>query len=442
MKRSHVTARRMPQTAPLKVAYVLKRFPRLSETFILNEILELERQGVEVSVFSLLRPPAEARHKLLDDLRAQVTYLPGRKALKEWDLYCNQGEDREDREAALAAVQEKGLPGAPLFPGKAAEDIWRLFLQAHVLKDYVIGQGIDHLHAHFGSDATTVALMASHLSGRRYSYTAHARDIYHTYVDLIADYTMRRTKMERAAFVATVSEYNKRHLDQLVPAPVRGRIHRLYNGIDLKRFRPNGKDREEALFVAVGRLVEKKGFGDLVEACRQLKAQGRKFRCVLVGEGPERESLTAAIDAADLGDSVQLVGAKPQEELLKIIGKASAVVLPCVVTPSGDRDGLPTVLLEALALGIPCVTTNVSGNPEIVDTDKTGYIVSPGDCGALAAAMARFLADPGLSARMANACRAKAERDFDLRSNVATLIGHFFDARAGADAERRVSACA
>ena len=139
---------------------------------------------------------------------------------------------------------------------------------------------------------------------------------------------------------------------------------------------------------------------------------------------------------------MQLVGAKPQEELLKIIGKASAVVLPCVVTPSGDRDGLPTVLLEALALGIPCVTTNVSGNPEIVDTDKTGYIVSPGDCGALAAAMARFLADPGLSARMANACRAKAERDFDLRSNVATLIGHFFDARAGADAERRVSACA
>jgi glycosyltransferase involved in cell wall biosynthesis len=432
----------LPQAAPLRVGYVLKRFPRLSETFILNEILELERQGVEVSVFSLLRPPAEARHKLLDKLRANVTYLPGRKALKGWEFYQAFADKPDEASAPLVCLESMGLPGAPLFPGKAPKDIWRLLFQASVLQYHVEALGLQHLHAHFGSDATTVALLAGQLAATPFSYTAHARDIYHTYVDLLSDNAMRRLKMEQAAFVATVSDYNKCYLDRLVLPAVRPRIHRLYNGIDLSLFRPREEEREEALFVGVGRLVEKKGFSGLVEACRRLKAEGRSFRCVIVGEGPERESLEAAIEAAHLGDSLELAGAKPQEDLLGIIARATAVVLPCVVTPSGDRDGLPTVLLEALALGIPCVTTRVSGNPEIVDEGETGFIVDPGEAPELAAAMARFLDDPDLSRSMAGACRRKAERDFDLKANVAKLKTLFLQASAEFQDSRRTSICA
>ena len=430
------------KAAPIRVGYVLKRFPRLSETFILNEILELERQGVEVSIFSLLRPPAEARHKLLDRLQAKVTYLPGRKALKGWEFYQAFADKPDEVTAPLVCLESMGLPGAPLFPGKAPEDIWRLLFQSSVLQYHIESLGLKHLHAHFGSDATTVALLAGQLTQTPFSYTAHARDIYHTYVDLLCDNAMRRLKMEQAAFVATVSDYNKHHLDHLVPPVVRPRIHRLYNGIDLNLFRPSERRREKSLFVAVGRLVEKKGFAHLVEACRRLKSDGRSFHCTIVGEGPERENLETAIGRAGLAGQVELAGAKPQEELLGIIAHATAVVLPCVVTPSGDRDGLPTVLLEALALGIPCVTTRVSGNPEIVDEGETGLIVSPENPTELAAAMMRFLDDPELSCAMARACRGKAEKDFDLKANVAKLKSHFMQASAEFQDARKASICA
>ena len=408
---------------PLKIGYVLKRFPRLTETFLLNEMIALEQRGVEIEIFSLLRPPAEPRHQLLDRLRANVTYLPSSGAVAKLRLHTgiDAGETR------LADLLEDGMVRDPVLSGKSADEAATLHVKAAVLALLARLHGLHHLHAHFGSDATTVALLAGRLSGLGYSFTAHARDIFHTYVDELDDARMRRAKIGEARFVATVSDYNVRHLTGLCPDAA-GRIFRLYNGIDLTRFTPDPSRRLSGRIIATGRLIEKKGFGVLVEACRLMAERGQDFECVIVGEGPDRASLVAQIAAANLQDSIRLAGALAQEDLIEEMQSASVSVLPCVVSESGDRDGLPTVLLEAMALALPVVTTTVSGGPEIVADGETGLLCEPGNAGAIADALGQMLSEPDAARQMGVNGRRRAERLFDLDRNAATLHRHFADA--------------
>jgi len=421
----------MNETAPIggrpqRVAYVLKRFPRLSETFVLNEILELERQGVEVEIFSLLKPPEEPRHEMLAGVRAPVTYLPRGRALETWRVQT----DAED--AAVADLLDEGrLPFPELLQGKAPGDAAQICLKAMTLAMLAASRQVDHMHAHFGTDATTTALLASRLSGIPFSYTAHARDIYHTYLGREADDAIRRRKIAEAAAVVTVSDYNRAYLSRLAAPGTADHIHRIYNGINLDRFAYKADDRAVDVFVCVGRLIEKKGFRHLVEACRLLLDSGRKFRCVIVGEGPEREALEAQIRESGLEEHISLIGPRRQEDLLGLMTMGTAMVLPCVVSESGDRDGLPTVLLEALAVGLPAISTTVAGIPEIITDGQTGLLVPPADPPRLAEAMGTLLDQPDLRQRLAEAGRRKAEWDFDLRVSVAALKRLFTGCGAG-----------
>lgn len=424
----------MQNCKPLRVGYVLKRFPRLSETFILNEVLELERQGVHVEIFSLLRPPEEQRHALLSQIKANVTYLPGASLAEGWTV--REGLDKPRRAAMDALVSS----GDPLFSGKMPTEICKLHLKGATVAMLARERGLEHLHAHFGSDATTVALLAGRLVAIPFSFTAHARDIYHTYVDPASDDAMRRVKIAEASFVATVSEFNRKHLAALMGLGEADHVHRLYNGIDLTRFRPSFAGREPGLILAVGRFVEKKGFRDLIDACAALGYSGRKFRCILVGDGPDRPMLQGRAEELGLENKIEFAGAMPQEDLLALMAQASVMALPCVVGESGDRDGLPTVLLEALAAGMPAVTTTVSGGPEIVEDGKNGYLIPPGKSAALADALGRILDDPSHAKSMGEAGRHKAETLFDLRQNVTTLRGYFEQAARGGTA--RVEAAA
>ena len=394
------------------IAYVLKRFPRFSETFILNELLAHEAAGADTRVYSLLAPPEEPRHASLSRLRAEVSVL---KAL-------GSGPD--------------GVPAAgdeALFSGKAPRDIGALQRKADAVAQDAAARGITHFHAHFGSDATTVACLAARAIGGTYSFTAHARDIYHTYVDPEADAAMRRAKLRRAAFVATVSDYNARYLSALCPE---ARIVRLYNGIDLSSFAPVDPARQRpGHLIAVGRLVEKKGFDVLLDACALLKARGVPFSVSLVGSGPLAEALLAQRAALGLEAEVSMDGPLPQEALIEKMGSAEAAVLPCVVTASGDRDGLPTVLLEAMARGLPVVTTTTSGGPEIVEDGVTGRLCAPGDAGALADALEDVLAVSARARAMGAAGRRRAERLFDLTRNAGRLRALLRDpARAAEEA--------
>ncbi|MCB2134486.1 MAG: glycosyltransferase family 4 protein [Rhodobacteraceae bacterium] len=391
----------MPQpTDGLRIGYVLKRFPRFSETFILNELLAHEAAGATLDVFSLLDPPDEPRHANLARLKARVTMLSGK------------GRGQE------------GYPepkDAPLFSGKSPSQTGRLMAKANAVAKAAQARGIGHLHAHFGSDAATVALLAARAMGGTFSFTAHARDIYHTYVSPEADAEMRRAKLREAAFTVTVSDYNARHLSTLCPEAA-GRIVRLYNGIDLEAFRPVSATRQRpGRMLAVGRLVEKKGFATLIDAAAILRDRGIAFDLEIVGSGPLDAALTAQIDRLALSGQVMLTGSLPHERLVERMEAATLAVLACTVTESGDRDGLPTVLLEAMARGLPVVTTTVAGGPEIVVSDVTGKLCPPDDPTALADAIASVLTDRGRARLMGAAGRKRAERLFDLDLNAATL---------------------
>ncbi|MCR9156183.1 MAG: glycosyltransferase [Rhodobacteraceae bacterium] len=380
------------------IAYILKRFPRFSETFILNELLAHEEAGAATRVYSLLAPPDEPRHARLAKLKAEVMILKAH----------GKGQD--------------GLPPSgdeALFSGKNPQEIGALLRKVDAIAADAQAQGITHFHAHFGSDTTTVACLAARAIGGTFSFTAHAKDIYHTYVTPEADAEMRRAKLRQAAFVATVSDYNARHLSDLCPE---ARIIRLYNGIDLAAFKPVAPaGQQPGHLIAVGRMVAKKGFDVLLDACALLRARNVPFFLSLVGSGPLEETLRAQRAALGLQDIVSMDGPLPQEALIDKIGTAQAAVLPCVITESGDRDGLPTVLLEAMARGLPVVTTTVSGGPEIVMDGLTGRLCAPGDATSLGDALEDVLAVNERAHLMGKAGRRRAEELFDLKINAGRL---------------------
>lgn len=403
----------------IRIGYVLKRFPRFSETFILNELLTLQSMGVDIDVFSLLKPPDEQRHARLQQLNFPVIGLSAYGKSAALKLHYGVHGDSQSLEALLSDDV------SPIFSGKNKTEIAALYMKASAVAARASSRNITHLHAHFGSDATTVALLAARMMGGTFSFTAHAKDIYHTYVSEDEDRAMRQAKISEAAFVVTVSDYNADFLRHICPE-ARSHIIRLYNGIDLSTFAPVVTDKQVAgRMIAVGRLVEKKGFSVLIDACALLKERGIKFQCCLVGEGPLYNTLNHQINDNNLQDYIQLVGALPQEALVELMESASLAVLPCIVTQSGDRDGLPTVLLEAMAKALPIITTRVSGGPEIVDHNTTGLLCAPGDAVALADAIERLVCDPQMARNMGQRGRIRAQDRFDLHTNVATLKEHF-----------------
>jgi glycosyltransferase involved in cell wall biosynthesis len=393
-------------------------YPRFSETFILTEVLSLEEQGADLEIFSLRAPVDGHFHEALARVAAPVTYLPqAGRTLELWDAL-------RDGQEILGGVVAQQLPELLLAaPVDAA--------QAVRLAVLVRERGIDHLHAHFGSVSTTVARLAARLAGITYSFTAHAKDIFHEEVD--------RDDMERklsdAAAVVTVSDYNLDFLRTWY-GPSAARVRRIYNGIDLASFAPATPRERPPVVVGVGRLVEKKGFDHLVDAIDLLVREGRQVRLDLIGTGAVEGALRAQVARLGLGDTVRFLGPLPQERLREAVTQAAVLAAPCVVGADGNRDGLPTVILESLALGTPVVATPVTGIPEAVDDEITGLLVPEGDAAALARAIARLLDDPELRCRFACTGRKLVEGRFDSRRNTTLLREMFHQVAARPEAAR------
>jgi len=385
----------------MRIGYVLKVYPRFSETFIVNEVLAHERAGTQVEIFSL-REATEGRfHEMHARVQAPVTYLPARSLASE----------RLWADLVLARDTFPGLFGVlDGFRDAAARDVHQAVLLALAARE----RGITHLHAHFGSVATTVARMAARIAGVPYSFTAHAKDIYWEGVDE-ADLV---TKLGDAGKVVTVSEFNVDHLRALCPG---ADVTRVYNGLDLAAFPYADPGERAPVVVAVGRLVEKKGFGDLIDACALLAARGRPVRCRIAGAGPLEQELRERIARAGLDDWVELLGPRSQDAVRDLVQEAAVFAAPCVVGEDGNRDGLPTVLLEAMALGTPCVSTPVTGIPEVVRDGETGLLVGERDPRALADALQRLLEDAPLRVRLAEAARALIEDEFDADRTAAAM---------------------
>jgi colanic acid/amylovoran biosynthesis glycosyltransferase len=359
----------------MTVAYILKTWPRLSQTFIVNEILAHERAGLAVEIHALRRPKAEDAQADVGRVRAPVHYVDA------------EGPPAIDRLVA-ALARERASP-------------------------------VRHLHAHFGNSAAEAARLAAQRLDLPWSFTAHARDIFHESVDPAA----LGRRIRAASKVVTVSDFNLRHLQQAYP-DCAVRFARIYNGLDLDRLRL----REQApagapLLLAVGRLVEKKGFDDLLQACARLQALQLPlpWRCAIVGSGPLHVHLEQRIHALGLGQRVTMLGALPQQRVLELMREAAVLAAPCNVSADGDRDGLPTVLLEAMALGCPVVTTAVTGIPELVREGETGRLLPPRDIDALALALRELLLDPAGAARLAARARNRIEQDFDIARSTRAL---------------------
>jgi colanic acid/amylovoran biosynthesis glycosyltransferase len=391
----------LADTTP-RVGYVLKVYPRFSETFIVNELLAHEAAGAQLEIFSL-RPPVEGRfHEQLARVRAPVTYIPyhGLKADDLWERVRAAAADPGFWERFAAARHER------------AHDV----AQALALAELARVRGITHLHAHFASVATTVARLAAQIAGISYSFTAHAKDLYH---EEVSPSDLRR-KLADASAVVTVSDYNVAHLREQFGHDAAS-VRRVYNGLDLMAFPYEAPAGRPPRIVAVGRLVEKKGFDVLVAACALLRGAGRAFECLIVGAGEQEGRLAAQIAGLGLGGQVRLLGPRPQGEVIGIVQSGAAFAAPCVVGADGNRDGMPTVLLEAMALGTPCVATDVTGIPELIDHERTGLLVPQRDPAALAAALARLLDDRALRLRLAAAARRRIEAQFDVAESSAAL---------------------
>ncbi len=399
----------------LKIGYVVKMYPRLSETFILNEILQHERCGANITIFSYKKPNEGQFHPQVSQVKARVFYLEDLDPRK-WPAWLGRiWNGLGDSQGRFFELLGRAL---------AAQDSERieLLLYSAWVAFQAKQAGIDHLHAHFASFPSTIAYLTSEITGIPFSFTAHAKDIF------VYDMNehMLSEKLARARFVVTVTEFNHRYLRERAPEIDAGKIRVIYNGVDLEKFKPDGgTPRSGKIILGIGRLVPKKGFAYLLEACAMLRKREIEFECVIVGDGPELEMLTEKRRELGLEKKVTFTGAKRQDEVLELMRGAAILCLPCTIAEDGNQDALPTVLLEALATGLPVVSTNISGIPEIVDSDKEGILVGPNDSAALAEALERLLCSERLRSEFAGRGIVKATRKFDLRKNAGMLLREF-----------------
>ncbi|KAB8311913.1 colanic acid biosynthesis glycosyltransferase WcaL [Erwinia endophytica] len=387
----------------LHVGYVLKRYPRFSETFVVNEILAHERAGMRVDIFAL--GPVMESHFQPDIGKVQAPVI--------------RLSDKQRNVESFWGLVSEALDVLPGFAERLAEE------KAHSVHELAQGikmallirqRNIQHLHAHFATQAATVARLAAKFSGVSWSLTAHAKDIYFHYEQ---DIQLPR-KLQDASHVVTVSDYNLRWLCEQYAAN-KQKTSRIYNGLDLRQFPWCSPYQRPPEIVAAGRLVAKKGFLLLIDSLARLQAMGLSFHCTLIGDGPLREQLDAGIQNAGLEERVTLTGPLPRDRVAEAIQQAAMVVAPCTISEDGDRDGLPTILVEAMALGTPVISTRVVGIPELVVDQETGLCVEPDNPGELALAMARLLQEADTREKLSRQAREMIAREYDVDRNTAKL---------------------
>jgi glycosyltransferase involved in cell wall biosynthesis len=418
------------------VAYVLKSFPRLSETFVTSEIYRLERSGVALRLFVIKREREPLRHELAERIHSPLVHLPDAAPISNLSLIAwlrthgarfRPAAVRTIRRHPFRVARAAGL--AAMHAVRARKGRWsprkspvKELLQALALADGLLAAGdVTHVHAHFCHSATTVAWLAAMITKLPLSFTAHAKDVH--CADLNPAGLLDR-KLRAARFVVTCTEGNRRLLQSRTSTPV----HCLYHGLDAgfeelceaaPRARPMAP-RVRAL--AVGRLVAKKGFDVFVDACAILRARGLDVEAVVVGESGEAEgALRRRILEHGLEAHVTLAGPMTHTALFEEYRRSTVFCLPCRVLENGDRDGIPNVIAEAMAAGVPVVTTPVAGIPELLENGSNALIVAPDDAAALADAVERLHRDPQLAHRLA-ATGARTIRDrFDARESIAVL---------------------
>lgn len=395
-----------------RVVYVVRSFPRLSQTFILNELLALEALGINISVISLVRADERLTHERLARLRAPVVYL----------------DERRGSLIGLVVPHLRLFGRRPLGYLRAA---WRLARQPEATLGYhgvtrrqafdlgvvaalEIGvhrrhHGVARIHAHFAHDPALVALIVGDLSGVPFSFTGHARDLVQISPRALG------ARVEAARAVVTCCAMNADLLRAVSGSEDHGKVAVIRHGIDVEAFvpPPDSSTRRRGAVASVGRMIDKKGFEVLIDAVAQVVGSGDPVHLTIYGDGPLQATLAARIAAAELDDHVMLAGECTQSELQRLLPTYALFALTPHVSDDGDRDGLPTVLVEAMACGLPVVTTDVAGIPDLVEHGVNGIMCPPRQVAPVSAALRMLLADDDRRERMGVAARATVIAGFN-----------------------------
>ncbi len=406
-------------THPPVLGMILKGYPRISETFISNEILLLERLGFTLHLFSMRRPRENFSHDSIKKIRAPVDYLPETLFTSLPRLLFHNlllaGKRPGNYVTALRTAARR------LLRTRKIATIKHLLQAGYLVHRFLPNSGVVHLHAHFAHSPTSVALFASQLSGLDFSFTAHAKDIY------TSDPRQLREKIAQARFVVTCTEYNKRFLEEIA-AGERTPIHRMYHGIDIDFFSRDllGKNDEKVptppyRILTIARMTAKKGLPTVYRALKILCDEGISFQHTLIGDGEDRKRIHSLIKKLGLGPFTQVPGTQPHEVVLDHYRSADVFVLGCEVASNGDRDGIPNVLLESMAAGVPVVATNISAIPELVVEGETGLLVPPDQPEKMARALIRLLTDIPLRKQVIEAARKRVVQTFDNQALIGGL---------------------
>ncbi len=406
--------RKLLMPGELKVAYIIGTYPSLTTTFIDREINILRQWGVELHILSIRRstrtlsPEQEALQQevtymlpvaLFTLLQAHIWFFLKRPIVYWITFFYLLSRPHPTLKSRLKTIFHFG------------EGVYA----AYLLRKRVF----DLVHAHFVDRATIVALIVSRCFNVPYSATAHANDIY-------VNPVMLPEKVAGAKFLATCTNYNKSYLESVLGTEASSKVRCIYHGLDIQQYQPQPHSLpEEPVLISVGQLKEKKGFTYLISACRLLKERGYDFRCEIVGEGPLRSELEEQIHQFDLDNHVKLCGVQPHDIVIEKYKRGTIFVLPCVLSADGDRDGIPNVILEAMAMELPVVSTRHSGIPEVVEDGINGLLVPPEKAESIADALATLLDDPVSRKRYGQNGRKKIMAEFLVESNVNKLLKEF-----------------
>jgi glycosyltransferase involved in cell wall biosynthesis len=424
------------------VAYILKNFPKISETFITSEIYRLEKLGVNLKLYVIKPPCEDIKHAVVEKIQAERFYLPGTTSLSEMNLFAWLKLHFGDFSSSVFEVFRsrpvktlKAMKFAFSQAVRARKGFWAFprklylkeFFQAAAIAEQMLkDHEIKHIHAHFAHGATTVAWMVSIITDLKFSFTAHAKDIY---LESLNPADFLRRKMDAAEFVITCTKANQRHLESLSKTPV----HCLYHGLSAEftellesnsgdRTKQNGHLRA----LAVGRLVPKKGLDTFIEACGILQNRKVDFKAQIVGEnGEHTEKLKYLIKKYSLEKKVLLAGSMTQNSLFHEYHNSDVFCLPCRVLENGDRDGIPNVMVEAMSCGLPVVSTDISGIPEIISNGENGVLVEPEDASALADSMQKICTDRAFAERLSKAGLKTAQENFNGKASAGKLYQLF-----------------
>ena len=396
-----------------KIVYIIGTYPLLTTTFIDREIMRLKNWGIDLQIYSIRRPPkdiplSDFQHQLMK----RVTYLLPVSILS---LIFSQ---------VFFAVSN---------PKKYFDTLVYLFSRPHptlgarfksllhfgegvYFAYFLRGQDVFEIHAHFLDRAATLALVAKRLLGIPYSLSIHAG------ADIYVSPVLIREKLQEARQAVTCTKYNKMHLESMIGSKLGQKITFIPHGLDASGYNSKSNHHGKQVILSVGQLKMRKGFLQLVEVCKMLRDHGHDVVCEIIGEGPLREALQAKIGEYKLEDEVILHGALPHEKVLESYRKATLFVMPCIQTEEGDVDGIPNVLLEAMAMKLPVISTRVSAIPELIVGQQNGILVEPDDQNELFDAIIHLLNSPGIRDALGEGGRQTVVSEFDIEKNIDHFI--------------------